>query len=130
LNAGAKTDFKSPVNAGNAVHELAFNWQSAEARAIRNKAIVDYYEKASIPIPEWYKNLDAANMGSRRKQVQKFSPLALYRFQVKTCAMLLPLLYGNEHPILISRLAISSSTVPAGSANIPPLLACYRKAYV
>jgi ankyrin repeat protein len=64
LNAGAKTEFKSPITGGNAVHEVAFNWQPAEARATRNKAIVDYYEKAGIPIPLWYKNLDVTNMGS------------------------------------------------------------------
>jgi ankyrin repeat protein len=64
LNAGAKTDFKSAIAGGNAVHEIAFNWQPAEARAVRNKAIVDYYEKASLPVPEWYKNLDVTNMGS------------------------------------------------------------------
>jgi len=64
LNAGAKTDFKSAITGGNAVHEVAFNWQSAEARNARNKAIIDYYEKASLPVPEWYRNLDAANFGS------------------------------------------------------------------
>jgi ankyrin repeat protein len=64
LNAGAKTEFKSSITGGNAVHEVAFNWQPAEARAVRNKAIVDYYEKASMPVPEWYKNLDVTNMGS------------------------------------------------------------------
>jgi ankyrin repeat protein len=64
LNAGAKTEFKSPITGGNAVHEVAFNWQPAEARATRNKAIVDYYEKAGIPIPLWYKNLDVTNLGS------------------------------------------------------------------
>jgi ankyrin repeat protein len=64
LNAGAKTEFKSPITGGNAVHEVAFNWQPAEARAVRNKAIVDYYEKASMPVPQWYKDLDVTNMGS------------------------------------------------------------------
>ena len=64
LNAGAKTDFKSAITGGNAVHEVAFNWQPAEARATRNKAIVDYYEKASLPVAPWYKNLDVTNMGS------------------------------------------------------------------
>lgn len=64
LNAGAKTDFKSPVTGGNAVHEVAFSWQSAEARITRRNAIVDYLEKASNPVPDWYKNLDVAGMGS------------------------------------------------------------------
>jgi hypothetical protein len=64
LNAGAKTEFKSPITGGNAVHEVAFNWQPAEARVARNKAIVDYYEKVSMPVPEWYKNLDVTNMGT------------------------------------------------------------------
>lgn len=64
LNAGAKTEFKSPITGGNAVHEVAFNWQPAAARAVRNKAIVDYYEKASIPVPQWYKDLNVATMGS------------------------------------------------------------------
>lgn len=64
LNAGARTDFKSPVTGGNAIHEVAFSWQPAEARAARIKAIVDYYEKASMPVADWYKNLDVANLGS------------------------------------------------------------------
>jgi ankyrin repeat protein len=64
LNAGAKTEFKSPITGGNAVHEVAFNWQPAEARAVRNKAIIDYFEKNNLPVPEWYKNLDVTNMGS------------------------------------------------------------------
>lgn len=64
LNAGAKTDFKSAVTGGNAVHEVAFNWQPAEARVVRNKAIIDYYEKASLPVPAWYKNLDVSTSGS------------------------------------------------------------------
>ncbi len=64
LNAGAKTDFKSAITGGNAVHEATFNWQPVEARAARVKAIVDYYEKAAIPTPDWYKNLDVSNMGT------------------------------------------------------------------
>ena len=64
LNAGAKTDFKSPITGGNAVHEVAFNWVSAEAYVARHKGIVDYYDKASLPVPDWYRNLDVPNMGS------------------------------------------------------------------
>jgi ankyrin repeat protein len=64
LQAGAKTDFKSPVTGGNAVSEIAFSWQPVEARSARIKAVVDYYEKASMPIPDWYKNLDVSNLGS------------------------------------------------------------------
>src|SRR5258708_1119829 len=64
LNAGAKTDFKNAVTGGNAVHDVAFNWQSVEARMARIKAIVDYYEKASMSVPEWYKNLDVSDFGS------------------------------------------------------------------
>ena len=64
LNAGAKTDFKSPITGGNAVHEVAFNWVSAEAYIARHKGIVDYYDKASLPVPDWYRNLDVPNMGS------------------------------------------------------------------
>lgn len=64
LNAGAKTDFKSPVTGGNAIHEVAFSWQPAEARTARIKAIVDYLEKASNPVPDWFKNLDPTSMGS------------------------------------------------------------------
>jgi ankyrin repeat protein len=64
LNAGAKTDFKNSITGGNSVHDVAFNWQPVEARAARIKAIVDYYEKASLPVPEWYKNLDVSNQGS------------------------------------------------------------------
>ena len=64
LNAGAKTDFKSAITGGNSVHEVAFNWQPVEARMVRIKAIVDYYEKASLPVPEWYKNLDVSSYGS------------------------------------------------------------------
>ncbi len=64
LNAGAKTEFKSAITGGNAVHDVAFNWQPVEARAARIKAIVDYYEKASLPVPEWYKNLDVSSYGT------------------------------------------------------------------
>lgn len=64
LNSGAKTDFKNSLTGGNSVHEVAFNWQPAEARAVRIKAIVDYYEKAAMPVPDWYKNLDVSNLGS------------------------------------------------------------------
>jgi ankyrin repeat protein len=64
LNAGAKTNFKNSITGGNAVHDIAFNWQSVEARTTRIKAIIDYYEKASLPLPDWYKNLDVSNLGS------------------------------------------------------------------
>jgi ankyrin repeat protein len=64
LNAGAKTDFKNAVTGGNSVHDVAFNWQPVEARMTRIKAIIDYYEKAAIPVPEWYRNLDVSTFGS------------------------------------------------------------------
>jgi ankyrin repeat protein len=64
LNAGAKPNVKNPLTGGNPVHEVAFNWIPVEQRAINNKAIADYYVKAGIPIPEWYKNLDVTAMGS------------------------------------------------------------------
>lgn len=64
LNAGAKTDFKNAITGGNSVHDVAFNWQPVEARMVRIKAIIDYYEKAALPVPEWYKNLDVSTYGS------------------------------------------------------------------
>jgi ankyrin repeat protein len=64
LNAGANPNFESAVSGSNAVGELAFNWITVENRAINKKAIVDYFEKALIPIPAWYKDLDVSNLGS------------------------------------------------------------------
>jgi len=64
LNAGAKTDFKNAINGGNAVHDVALSWQPVESRAIRINAIVDYYEKAAIPLPDWFKTLDVSSFGS------------------------------------------------------------------
>lgn len=64
LNAGAKTDFKSAITGGNSVHEVAFGWIPAEQRTANIKAMVDYFEKASMPAPEWYKNLDVSNLGT------------------------------------------------------------------
>jgi ankyrin repeat protein len=64
LNAGAKTDFKNPITGGNSVHEVALGWVPVEQRTATIKAIVDYFEKAAMPVPEWYKNLDVSNLGS------------------------------------------------------------------
>lgn len=64
LAAGAKTEFTGTITGGNAIHEIAISWQAAEARVARVKAIIDYYEKNMIPVPEWYKNMDVASMGT------------------------------------------------------------------
>ncbi len=70
LRAGAKTDFKSPVTGGNAIHEVAFSWLSEEQRATNRQAIIDYYDKAAIPVPDWYRNLDVSTMGTAKNIIK------------------------------------------------------------
>ncbi len=64
LNAGAKTDVKSAITGGNAVHELVNSWQPISQRATGIQANIPYFEKAGMGIPNWYKNMNIYTYGS------------------------------------------------------------------
>ena len=64
LNAGAKTDISNPAIGGNLIHDVAFSYISAEARAANIQVMGPALEKYGMGIPDWYKNLDPASLGS------------------------------------------------------------------
>ncbi len=64
LDAGADTKFVNTLLGGNLIHEVAFNWISAEQRASNIVTNIPYLEQAGMGIPDWYRNLNVLNMGS------------------------------------------------------------------
>lgn len=64
LNAGAKTDFKSPTSGGNMIHELTNFWQPISQRAAGIQTNIPYYAQYGMGVPDWYKTMDISNKGS------------------------------------------------------------------